>query len=140
MSGDKPEIITLAETFTKPDVMNRLIFLMMTTWGERDPHSSVSQHPASYVATFADMARAIVADGVVAAEPEWEYEVTYSSTSTTTIDGHRLRRSSGMLPSLAAATEWMKFTLNPIAHRRTKAIPAGEWERLPTQQEGPDDV
>lgn len=77
MSADKPEIVKLAETFTKPGVLNRLIVLMMTTWGERDPQSSVSQHPASYVATFADMARAIVADGVVAEEPEWEEGIEY---------------------------------------------------------------
>ena len=74
--------------------------------------------------------------GVVTEEPEWEYEVTYSSASAPSIDGYRMRRSSGILPSLAMVAEWMGFSQNAIAHRRTKAVPAGEWERVPVKQEG----
>lgn len=44
MSDDKPEIITLAETFTKPDVLNRLIVIMMlSTDLERAGATVVSQ-------------------------------------------------------------------------------------------------
>lgn len=65
---------------------------------------------------------------------DYEYEVTYSSASAPSIDGYRMRRSSGILLSLAVVAEWMGFSQNPIAHRRTKAVPAGEWERI--DQEG----
>lgn len=77
--------------------------------------------------------------GVVTEEPEWEYEVTYSSASAPSIDGYRMRRSSGILPSLAMVAERMGFSQNAIAHRRTKAVPAGEWERVPVKQEGAAD-
>lgn len=59
--SDAPEILATASRFTKPDHLTRLVVLMMTTWGEKDPRSSVAQHPVSYVATFVDMARAILA-------------------------------------------------------------------------------
>lgn len=76
--------------------------------------------------------------GVVTEEPEWEYEVTYTSASAPSIDGYRLRRSSGMLPTLEAAMQWVGFSIDPIVHRRTKAVPAGEWERVDVKQEGPE--
>lgn len=73
-------------------------------------------------------------------EPDYEYEVTYSSASAPSIDGYRMRRSSGILPSLAVVAEWLCFSQNPIAHRRTKAVPAGEWERIEIPQGGETDA
>jgi len=40
--------------------VNKLAQLMIDTWKRVDPNSGVAKHTASYVATFADMARAIV--------------------------------------------------------------------------------
>lgn len=42
--------------------VNRIAALLLDTWKRVDPNSGVAKHPASYVATFADMARAIVDD------------------------------------------------------------------------------
>lgn len=54
--GAKPAIIERADTFKGGDPLNDLAILLMRTWGRVDPSSGVAQHPAAYVATFADMA------------------------------------------------------------------------------------
>lgn len=41
--------------------LDRLCLELMRAWGAADKLSSVSQHPAGYIATFADMARAVLA-------------------------------------------------------------------------------
>lgn len=51
-------IIELADSYTPTTDVGRAAAAMMRAWGHNDPTSGVSQHPASYVANFADMARA----------------------------------------------------------------------------------
>ena len=53
-------IVTLAQSYKGGDPVNDLAILLMVEWGSVDPRSSVAQHPASYVANFADMARAVL--------------------------------------------------------------------------------
>lgn len=60
---EKPEIVRTAEQFVGADELNRLAIHLMLTWGDVDPDSAVSKYPASYVANFADMARAILDAG-----------------------------------------------------------------------------
>lgn len=55
--SEKPSIIEVAESFAGSTEVDRLAIVMMIAWGNVDPESHVAQHPASYVATFADMAR-----------------------------------------------------------------------------------
>lgn len=54
-------IIDMADSFTGGDPVNDLAIVLMQTWGQKDPHSTVACYPTSYVATFADMARAALA-------------------------------------------------------------------------------
>lgn len=56
--SEKPEIIRTAERFAGNGPVNQLAIVLMKTWGEKDPDSDVAKNPCSYVATFADMARA----------------------------------------------------------------------------------
>ncbi len=42
--------------------VNRIAELLLDAWQKADPKSSVALHPVSYVATFADMAKAIIED------------------------------------------------------------------------------
>jgi hypothetical protein len=42
--------------------IDRVAKILLAAWMMADPTSDVALHPASYVATFADMARAIIAD------------------------------------------------------------------------------
>lgn len=42
--------------------VNRIATLLFETWKRVDPNSGVAKYPASYMANFADMARAVVAD------------------------------------------------------------------------------
>ena len=42
--------------------VNRVAHLLFDTWKRVDPTSGVAKYPASYIANFADMARAIIAD------------------------------------------------------------------------------
>lgn len=42
--------------------VNRVTKLLMDTWAKHEPDHSITQHPQSYIATFVDMARAVVAD------------------------------------------------------------------------------
>lgn len=51
-------LLTLADSFTADDPVNALAVVLMRAWATADPASTVSRHPASFVATFADMARA----------------------------------------------------------------------------------
>lgn len=69
---------------------------------------------------------------VVPEEPEWEIEVSYSSGSAPSIDGHRLRRAA-RVESVEKAREFAALVERPIIHKRTKAVPAGPW--LPVEQE-----
>lgn len=42
--------------------IDRIAKLLMDAWARAEPNHGVTRHPASYVATFADMARAVVED------------------------------------------------------------------------------
>lgn len=42
--------------------IDRISYLLFETWKRVDPKSGVAKHPVSYMANFADMARAIIAD------------------------------------------------------------------------------
>lgn len=61
-TSDHTHLADLAETYTKPDELTRVTVILMKAWAEGDPNSGPSRYPASYVATFVDMARAIIAD------------------------------------------------------------------------------
>lgn len=49
--------------------VNRIALLLKATWERVDPNSDVAKYPASYVATFADMARAVVEDRAALTPP-----------------------------------------------------------------------
>ncbi|EMG53116.1 hypothetical protein WYI_13797 [Ochrobactrum sp. CDB2] len=65
--------------------VNRIAELLLATWKQADPKSSVALHPVSYVATFADMAKAIIEDRNTrpAAPVEGLETVGYVTTSPT---------------------------------------------------------
>jgi len=50
------------EAATMANEVNRIAELLLDAWQKADPKSSVALHPVSYVATFADMAKAIIED------------------------------------------------------------------------------
>ncbi|WP_156186663.1 hypothetical protein [Cellulomonas sp. A375-1] len=58
---EAPSILAAADRFVGGDPVDDMAILLMRAWGEADPRSSVSRHPASHVATFVDMARAVLA-------------------------------------------------------------------------------
>lgn len=59
---DVPPIVEEANRHTPGRTkLDRLCLELMRAWGAADKVSSVSQHPAGYIATFADMARAVLA-------------------------------------------------------------------------------
>jgi len=60
MTNNANEALTAATARTME--VNRIANLLMETWRRVDPDSGVAKAPASYVATFADMARAVVDD------------------------------------------------------------------------------
>lgn len=67
--AEQAPIITLADSFVGGDPVNALAIVLMKAWGKADPNSGVSQHPASYTANFADMARAALASTPSPAQP-----------------------------------------------------------------------
>jgi hypothetical protein len=56
----KPEIVRMAEGFEGATDVDRAAIVMMLAWGNGDPGSNIAEHPLSYVATFADMARDVL--------------------------------------------------------------------------------
>lgn len=54
-------IVDTALDFTGTGLVDRVAISLMVQFGRLEPDSGISKHPASYVAVFADMARAIVA-------------------------------------------------------------------------------
>jgi len=72
--------------------------------------------------------------GVVAEEPEWEIGVSYSTPSGPSIDGYRIR-SYMKVESVEKAREFAALVERPMIQKRTKAVPAGEWVRVPVDQE-----
>lgn len=75
---EQAPIVKVAESFEGEGPVHDATILMMKTWGEQEPSHGVSQHPASYVATFVDMARALADAGLLAPAPlreEWGSEV-----------------------------------------------------------------
>lgn len=87
-----------AATFTTPDEVNRLSVLLMRAWAAADPRTMVAQHPASFVATFADLARAVLAARGDAAPTEVEWgvrdddgvETHYGSGTTAEVAARRI--------------------------------------------------
>ena len=55
-----PPIVKMADGYAGSTKLDRLAIELMRVWGRVDKTSSVSQHPLGYVATFADMARAVL--------------------------------------------------------------------------------
>ena len=51
-------ILTLSATLTGKTPVDELAIVLMQAWGTADPVSNVARNPASYVSTFAEMARA----------------------------------------------------------------------------------
>jgi hypothetical protein len=82
-----------------------------------------------------EAADALIAAGVVAEEPEWEYGVSYSTPSGPSIDGYRIR-SYMKVESVEKAQEFAALVQRPMIQKRTKAVPAGEWVSVPVKQEG----
>ena len=68
-AAERPAILDSADSFAGGDPVNDLAILLMRTWGEAEPNSSVSRYPCCHVATFADMARAVQAAGLLAPAP-----------------------------------------------------------------------
>jgi hypothetical protein len=54
---DKPAFVRTAESYAGATEVDRLAIVLMAAWGNVDPASTVAQHPTSFVATFAEMAR-----------------------------------------------------------------------------------
>lgn len=54
-------IIDTALGFTGTSLVDRVVISLMVQFGRLEPEAGISKYPASYVAVFADMARAIVA-------------------------------------------------------------------------------
>ena len=42
--------------------INRITKILMDTWAKAEPEHGVTKYPVSYIATFVDMARAVVED------------------------------------------------------------------------------
>ena len=63
MGESTSPIQELAEKFVSPPASPEaaLAIELMRVWGKNDPSSSVAQYPISYVATFADCAKAALA-------------------------------------------------------------------------------
>ena len=59
--GYGPAIIDTALDFTGTTLVDRVAISLMVQFGRLEPEAGISKYPASYVAVFADMARAIVA-------------------------------------------------------------------------------
>lgn len=60
LGGEGVPIIEYAESVTSTDPVSQMAVLLMTAWGKGDRNSGVSKYPASYIATFVDMARAVL--------------------------------------------------------------------------------
>ena len=65
--------------------VNRVATLLLDTWKRVDPQSGVAMHTASYIANFADMARAIVADRLALTPPS--APLTPASSPNSTVAG-----------------------------------------------------
>lgn len=48
----------LADTFKTDTAESRLTVVLMHAWAQAEPNHTITHNPASYVATFLDMARA----------------------------------------------------------------------------------
>lgn len=59
MSDDHPR---------EPSEVDRIAKVLMEVWAKAEPKSNVTLYPVSYIATFVDMARAVV---VATTEREW---------------------------------------------------------------------
>lgn len=57
---DPTPLQSLAESYHGATLVDRIGIDLMLAWAKADPRSNVAQHPTGYVATFADMARAVV--------------------------------------------------------------------------------
>lgn len=54
-----PNINDLADTYVGGDEIDELTIFLMRAWGDADPESDVSEHPISYVSTFASLSAAL---------------------------------------------------------------------------------
>lgn len=59
---DQPKQDAIVSQRDRLNEVNRIATILIDTWKRCDPNSGVAKNMASYVATFADMARAIVDD------------------------------------------------------------------------------
>ena len=59
--GDPGHIVDVALGFEGQTLVDRVAISLMVAFGRAEPEHGVSRHPASYVTTFADMARAVTA-------------------------------------------------------------------------------
>lgn len=57
---DRTPLVAMAHRLNGEAEVDRVAILLMEAWGKGDPNSAVAEHPASYVATFVDMARAVI--------------------------------------------------------------------------------
>ena len=124
---EQAPIVKVAESFEGEGPVHDATILMMKTWGEQEPSHGVSQHPASYVATFVDMARALADAGLLAPAPlreEWSARYVNGGGSICrtrneaeaaldrmTRDSHRFRLDEPPAPEIAGiyaryVSEW----------------------------------
>lgn len=59
--GLSDEARRIIETYGRETPVDDLALVLFETWCKADPTSGPNNHPASYIATFADMARAALA-------------------------------------------------------------------------------
>lgn len=58
--SDRGHIIDVALGFAGSTLVDRVAIELMCAFGDAEPDHDISKYPTSYVATFADMARAVV--------------------------------------------------------------------------------
>jgi hypothetical protein len=98
------------EAATMANEVNRIAELLIDAWNKADPKSSVALHPTSYVATFADMAKAIIKDRNTRhpAPVEGLETFGYHTKSIYDFDGSYSQTDTYLAP--AKNGEWVKLS------------------------------
>lgn len=105
-----PPIVEMADGFAGSTKLDRLGIELMRVWGRVDKTSSVSQHPLGYVATFADMARAVLDWPELAEERERDGGEQYMlqiSGSWDAAGQEPMPRHVGPFSSQGTASAWL---------------------------------
>ena len=111
-TADQVPIVDMAQGFTGGDPLNDLAIVLMRAWGLADPSSAVSNYPASFVATFVDMARAALAAGFTRA-PE---KPTSVDVETITIPSPHVPYGPIGIPADRADASYLRSAVRNIRH------------------------